>query len=339
VSRTRWLLTALSFAAAIGVSVYIIASSWPAGGAPFGLPWWGHLLALGAVALEVGSRAWKVQLGARAMRIPITYDAALHTSLGGDFGAAITPARSGAEPARFLVLAEAGVPTASVLLILFVEIFLETLTLAVVATVLALTLHGSSGMVRGVAGMVAGYSTFALGAGVIGTVLARRHASGPPPRWARLAGLHAGRWRAVQRALRQLRTSVGQLRYAHKGLMAFACLVSIVHVLARLAVLPLIVHSLGAEAPLAGLVLWPLALLYGGAAAPIPGGGGLIEIGFRAALGSRIPASVFGASLIWWRAYTFYIYVVLGALAAGNTVLRALRERAEGTDAEVADAT
>jgi hypothetical protein len=120
VSRLRWLLTALSFAAAIGVSVYIIAASWPAGGAPFGLPWWGHLLALGAVALEIGSRAWKVQLGARAMRIPISYDAALHTSLGGDFGAAITPARSGAEPARFLVLAEAGVPTASVLLILFV---------------------------------------------------------------------------------------------------------------------------------------------------------------------------------------------------------------------------
>jgi hypothetical protein len=35
--------------------------------------------------------------------------------------------------------------------------------------------------------------------------------------------------------------------------------------------------------------------------------------------------SVLGGALIWWRFYTFYLYIVLGALAAGNTVLRALR--------------
>jgi hypothetical protein len=36
--------------------------------------------------------------------------------------------------------------------------------------------------------------------------------------------------------------------------------------------------------------------------------------------------SVLGGALVWWRFYTFYLYVVLGALAAGSTVLRALRE-------------
>jgi glycosyltransferase 2 family protein len=38
---------------------------------------------------------------------------------------------------------------------------------------------------------------------------------------------------------------------------------------------------------------------------------------------------LFAAALIWWRFYTFYIYILLGALAAGNTVLRAVRKTEE----------
>jgi uncharacterized membrane protein YbhN (UPF0104 family) len=47
---------------------------------------------------------------------------------------------------------------------------------------------------------------------------------------------------------------------------------------------------------------------------------------FRAALGGAIPPALFAAALVWWRFYTFYIYIVLGALAAGSTVLRAVRK-------------
>jgi hypothetical protein len=74
------------------------------------------------------------------------------------------------------------------------------------------------------------------------------------------------------------------------------------------------------------LVVWPLALQYGGVVAPAPGGGGVIEAAFGAVLQRSIPARIFGASLIWWRFYTFYAYLPLGALAAGRTVLRALRQ-------------
>ena len=52
----------------------------------------------------------------------------------------------------------------------------------------------------------------------------------------------------------------------------------------------------------------------------------MVEIAFRAALDDVIPALYFGSALIWWRFYTFYLYIILGALAAGGTVLRALRE-------------
>jgi hypothetical protein len=74
------------------------------------------------------------------------------------------------------------------------------------------------------------------------------------------------------------------------------------------------------------LALWPLGLLYGAAIVPAPGGGGAVELAFRAALANVIGARYFAAALLWWRFYTFYIYIVLGAIVAGNTALRAVRK-------------
>ena len=103
---------------------------------------------------------------------------------------------------------------------------------------------------------------------------------------------------------------------------ALAC--SILHVLMRLTILPIILYSTGASVPLAPIVLWPLVLLYAGALAPAPSGGGVMEFSFQAALGNTIPEAFVGASLIWWRLYSFFIYVALGALATGRTALRAV---------------
>ena len=90
--------------------------------------------------------------------------------------------------------------------------------------------------------------------------------------------------------------------------------------------LPALVLTSVAAVPLAPLALWPLGFLYGAAVVPAPGGGGAVEMAFRAALGDAIPIQLFAAALIWWRFYTFYIYILLGALAAGSTVLRAVRK-------------
>ena len=86
--------------------------------------------------------------------------------------------------------------------------------------------------------------------------------------------------------------------------------------------------------PVAPLVVWPLGIIYGAGVVPAPGGGGAVELTFRAALGSAIPADLFAASLVWWRFYTFYIYIIFGGLVAGNTALRAVRE-AEDVEEEL----
>lgn len=319
----RWLLVLVSFAAAGGVALWVISSHWPEGGAPLGLAWWAHLLALGAVTFELSLRSAKIALSARACGIPLQMGTAARATLGGDFATAITPARVGAEPARFLVLREAGVPAARALLVLFLELFIELVSLVIIAGVLLMVLP-ASGALKGVAAMVGGYATVVLGLGFGAWAVSRRRAAGPPPRWVRAVGIGAGFWRRVQVSLRHLRESVDAVRHARLSMMAGSLACSVAHICGRLMTLPIIITSLGADVPLTSLILWPLVLLYGGALIPAPAGGGAMEFGFSAIMDDILPGDVLAASLIWWRFYSYYIYVLLGAFAAGRTVMRAL---------------
>jgi uncharacterized membrane protein YbhN (UPF0104 family) len=109
-----------------------------------------------------------------------------------------------------------------------------------------------------------------------------------------------------------------------------AALSSMVHVSLRLAVLPIVALAMDPHLPLAQLVLWPLVFLYGGAVAPAPGGGGAVEASFSWAFSGVMTPSQVGGALVWWRFYTFYLYIVLGALAAGGSVLKVLRNQQHG---------
>lgn len=320
----RWFLTALSFAAMLGVAFWVVAGSWKAGGGSLGLPWQTHAMALGIVGVELVLRAAKIAFSARACGVPLTLGTAARTTLAGDFATAITPARIGAEPARFLVLSEAGVPPAKALLTLYLELLVELASLLIVVTLLFIVVPISTPM-KAVLAMVGGYATTVLGVGAIAVLLARRRLGGPPPGWLRSAGMNSWLWRRLQVALRHLRESIAALRHAHPGKMAISLACSVVHVGARLAVLPALVLTQHSGIDLLSLILWPLVLLYGGALVPAPAGGGAMELGFKAAMDGILPVAVLATSLIWWRFYSYFIYVLLGAVAAGRTVMRALR--------------
>lgn len=324
----HWIITALSFAAVAGISIYTLVS-WSDQGVTLGLPPEAHLLALLAVLVEIGSRAWKLTWSAKSLRIRLPFLTAARTILAGDFGASITPARSGAEPARFLVLAEAGVPTSSALVVLFAELFLEMCSIAAVVIVIAIVFHDAGPVLGALVGVVGGYAAFVLGIGAVAVTLSRRGLGEEPPRWARRVRLTPARWSLVQRWFEQVRSTVDQIRSVDLRWASLAFLASCVHVAVRLVVLPVLVLSAAPGTPLAPLALWPLGFLYGVAIVPAPGGGGAVEIAFRAALGGVIPSRVFPAALLWWRFYTFYLYILLGVLAAGRTVMRALRKTEE----------
>jgi uncharacterized protein (TIRG00374 family) len=327
-TRTRWLLTIVSFAATIAVSWYMIRG-WSDYGGSLGLPPRAHLLALSAVAVEVLARALKIRWSARAAGIHLSLGTAVRTCLGGDFGAAITPARSGAEPARFLVLRESGLRASSVLVILYAELFLEAFSLGAVVLGVALVFRDAGVVLATLVSMVGGYAAVILGIGATALYLSRRDPEGPPPPWARRFRLTGGRWRTIQIALVKLRATIDSVEHVDVRPAVYAFLASVVHVGIRLTVLPALVLTSVSTAPLAPLALWPLGFLYGAAVVPAPGGGGAVEVAFRAALAGTIPRELFAAALIWWRFYTFYLYILLGALAAGNTVLRAIRKTEE----------
>jgi uncharacterized protein (TIRG00374 family) len=327
----RWTFTAVSFAAVIGVSAYFILGWWRAGSA-IGLPLIAHVLAAAAVATEIVTRSLKITWSAKAVDIRLPFMTAVRTTLAGDFGASITPARSGAEPARFLVLKEAGIPASSALVVLFAELFLEALSLATVVIVVALVFHDAGFVLGALVGVVGIYSAFVIGVGLLAVALSNKHLGGEPPRWAQKVGLRGKRWGVIQNWLERIRGTVDMMKNIDMRWAFGSYLMSVIHVAMRLCVLPALVLGAGAKAPLAPLALWPLGLLYGAAVVPAPGGGGAVELAFRAALAGVIGPGLFAAALLWWRFYTFYIYIVLGAIVAGNTALRAVRKSQEIED-------
>jgi hypothetical protein len=324
----RWAFTAVSFAGVIGISIFFIWRWWRAGGV-IGLPPRSHLLAIIAVVIEILTRSLKITWSAKAAHIRLRFSTALRTTLAGDFGASITPARSGAEPARFLVLAEAGVPTSSAFVVLFAELFLEALSLATVVIIVAFVFRHAGIVLGALVGVVGAYSGFVIGIAALAIVLSRRHVGDAAPRWATRLGLGGRRWEVIQRWFAHVRSTVDSVKHIDYRWAAASYVMSVVHVAMRLCVLPALVLGAGASAPLAPLALWPLGLLYGAAVVPAPGGGGAVELAFRAALAGVIGPTLFAAALIWWRFYTFYIYIVLGAMVAGGTEIRAMRKTAE----------
>jgi uncharacterized protein (TIRG00374 family) len=341
VSVKRWIFAIASFAAAIGVSLYIVLSSWPKQHAAVSMGVAAHGVLLCIALSELLARGAKVWLSAIAMRIPMTYRLALRASAGGDFGAAITPNKSGAEPARYLIMTEDGMKPPHILLVIYAELFLEMISLALVAFALFLIFRNAGSTLIGVVSAVGLYAIFVLGTGALGWYLSARYGTtGPAPKWARRFKLHGARWKKVQHALATLRTAISGIRHMRIGMTGLALLASILHIGLRIAILPAIVYSLGGtHVPLAPLVLWPVALMWGSAVSPLPGGGGAVEVGFKAALGHAIPITIFGAALVWWRFYTFYLFILLGALAAGGTVLRALRDDEDEIEEEVESIT
>lgn len=313
----------------LAVSVYAVRTGAPQG-VDLSIPLRAQLLAFGAFALEVAARSLKLTWSAKAVRTRLPLTTSVRTSLGGDFGASITPARVGAEPARFLILKEAGIPASDAMVILYTELFFEAISLAVVVAGIALIFHATGKAFLAMIGVVGGYALFVVALGVLGYIMSRREVRDEPPGWAHRVRLHGKRWEIVQRWFDRVRTTVDAFRDMRLGWASLSLLASIAHVSVRFTILPAIVYSSTTVAvPLAPLVIWPLGIIYGAGVVPAPGGGGAVELAFRAALGGVIPPRTFAAALVWWRFYTFYLYIALGALVAGNTALRAVRQTEE----------
>ena len=185
--------------------------------------------------------------------------------------------------------------------------------------------------------LVGSYAAVILGIGWLAIFLSRRSTHGTPPTWARRLRLTGGRWRTIETALMKLRATIDSVEKVDVRPAVFAFLASVVHVGIRLFVLPAppsptrsrcCSRTAGLDpCSTTGCTGSPLVTAFLGLVTMGSFGPGADADG--CALGNAIPARLFAAALIWWRFYTFYIYILLGALAAGNTVMRAVRKTEE----------
>lgn len=304
-----------------------------------------HLGALGAFLLSLLGRAARIAILARGLGARLLLPGAVATQLSGEAAAAATPSRSGSDPVRLLYLRKLGVGLPTGMAVLVGEIMAEGIALSGVILILLLLFPASAPVVLG----ALPYAVTALAMPFVAFLLARRPGRPEPPTWWRRLRLPPSHWRNLGAGARRFRSKARGLARLKAGTVASVLLVSLLHVLSRLSILPILAQGVVPDSPLEPLLVWPVLLLYTGSLLPPPGGGGAVELAFAAGLAPVLAPGPLAGLLLWWRLYTFYLGATAGAVVLmaglGKAGLSAMRrddgasKPAEGEKAEAAYGT
>jgi len=278
-----------------------------------------HLLAFAGFALDLLSRSWRVKLLAGGLGSPVSMRVCMLSQLGGEAAGAVTPSRMGSDPAKLLVLSRAGMEVHTAAAVLVGELLAEGTGLVLLAGAVWFAfpeVHGAA------LGMLA-YAAVVIGLSTVWLLVARLPGDREAPRFWRWLRLDADRWRRLRLLARRFSRTAAGLRALPVGTALGLVGVTLLHILARVAVLPALAFwaASGPEA-LSALALWPIAILYVGSLLPPPGGGGGVEFGFATVLEGTLTGGVLPAALFWWRVYTFYLGALIGGFAMATLVGR-----------------
>jgi len=307
----RKLLLVLSPLAGIGVVAVVLLRNGTHPVQALGLiPVPYHLGALGAFLLSLLGRGARITFLARGLGARLSLVGAISTQLTGEAAAAVTPSRSGSDPARVLFLRKLGLDLPTGIAVLTGEIMAEGVVLGSLIAVLLWALPGYRTVVLG----ALPYAATSLTLPASAFLLLRRSGRRRPPRIWQALGLNELRWRKIRLAAWRFRSKALSLRGLGRRTVSAVLLASLVHAVARLSILPVLASGLVLPSALGPLVAWPLLLLYTGSLLPPPGGGGAVELTFVAALTPVVGEAALPGLLLWWRMYTFYLGASLGAV-------------------------
>ena len=304
----RRLFVALSLTGVAVATVFVLRKS---GGpeALFVLPVGNHLGAFGAMTLEVLLRGTRFVVLGAVMGATVPIMRATMAQLAGDGAGAVTPSRSGSDPAKALILSRHGIRGGHIGALLVGEAVSEATLLPICALVLALSLDVP------LTAMLATLSWSVVSLTLVG--LAVRLAptrDSTAPRLLQRLGVTGARWERVVAVAADFRQAAGALRRISPVHLVLLAAATLGHIAARLVTLPALVGPGIASDNLAELLGWPFFLLYGAPLIPAPGGGGAIETGFAYFLGDYLPREQLGAVTFWWRFYTSHLFALLGWL-------------------------
>lgn len=308
--RARALLAVASLGVGAGAAALVVHRSGVGLAAILrGPPPAAHAFALLAFALELVARGLRVRATARGLGRRLPLSEAVRAQLAADAVGAVTPSRIGADAAKLGVLTRAGIAAGPAAALLLAEAASEAVLLLACSVLVVLCADAwwlALGPLL--------YAAVVTSSGAVALLLTRRTRPDPPRWWGR-AGLRRSRWRALRRAARSFHEHVGALRRVPLGWTAAVFAAALVHLVARLALLPaLVLPTESAPAPFGELVLRPFFVLYATSLLPPPGGGGGVEVSFTALLRDRLSVEALAPALVWWRVYTFYLSALLGWL-------------------------
>src|SRR5712692_3473795 len=262
----------------------------------------GHqLAAFGLFGADVVVRAARIRL-----LVPgtpnLTLRQAITINAYGDAASAVTPARLGGDPARFLGFRHAGVETPQALAGLAVEALIDWLLLVIATAILGFAFADTAAAgARHLVTLATGPKPRLL----VALVLALVVVSAATARWYRRR-LPAGALGSLAAAWQRAR----QLGWPRVTLAATLTALSMA---LRVAILPVLVAGQPGLATDA-VVVGSFTLLFGQLALPTPAGAGPVELGFVGGFAGTMSAAALATLLVAWRAYTLILPAVLGAL-------------------------
>jgi uncharacterized membrane protein YbhN (UPF0104 family) len=261
----------------------------------------GHALALGALALDVVVRAWRIQLAAWTAGGGLRFWPAVRLNLYGEAAATLTPNRLGGEAARFAGLTEAGLRPVTALVAVGVEVAAEWPVFLLLVGVLLVhyvpdwQLAGQQWLRRHLATDLLMIELVALAALLIIYLIQRLARPG-----------------AIRhRVRRQWRVALAHVRRAPLWAQVVNAILTAISLVARALILPALAWGIPDPPPFSQMVFGALALLASPLLVPLPSGGGGIEVVFLSGF-----AGDFGrhavSLLVWWRFYSVILLTAIG---------------------------
>lgn len=311
-----------------------------------------HLICVALVIADLVARSWRTQLMVHGVGQPLTFWRSFAINSFGDAAATLTPLRVAGQPARVLALVHDDVPLAATLVAVSVEAAITYATVAACGVFLVVAaVPDWPSMLSGVmtsTGQAVWRWGFVAGIFLAISVVAWR--SRWRWRWRWNSSRSATDESAASFVQRTGKPSVGRrlgdmwrlVRQVPLHAQLLAVPLSMINVMARVAILPVLAQLLSNPPAWGTLWLASFTLVYGQVLVPTPAGAGVVDAGFLAGAAAVGNAEA-GSALLFWRIYSSGAGLVLGLLLGAprygarplvRLVRAGLRRRTTGTKAK-----
>ena len=272
------------------------------------IPSLGHqLVALALCGSEILARAVRIRILVPGAGLSLWQ--AITVNAYGDAASAVTPGRLGGDPARFLGFRRAQVASPEALALLAVEALIDWVLLVLATLALSIAFAGTA--VEGARRLVA-LATGPRARLLVTLVLVLIALSAVLVWW------YHHRFKSA--ASSTLVLAWRRARALGWGSVALATTLTIVSMVARTAILPVLVGGLpGIDS--GAVVLGSFVLLFGQLVLPTPAGAGGVELGFVGGFAGTLSAGDLATLLLSWRAYTLILGAALGVVLFARNAL------------------